>query len=96
VLAEEGARIKRGIRGFITGGLREAVTYRYGDLQGVDLKPAGLTPGMLTFRQKDESQSKNLGVLMAFRDPNSVVFSWLDNELFVAAHDEIVSRILVY
>lgn len=96
ILTETGITIKRGIKGFLFGGmmLRGDKTIPYSSIVAVQLKKAGLLAGYLQLTLSGGSEAKS-GLIQSTDDENSINFNnWGDNNAqFAEAKSLIEQRI---
>jgi len=94
ILTDTGVLIKRGVKGFLLGGmtLRGDKTIPYNSIIAVQLKKAGLTAGYLQITLKGGSEAKS-GLFQSTTDENSVNFYSGKNKDFEEAKCLIEERI---
>ena len=94
ILTDTGVVIKRGVKGFLLGGmtLRGDKTIPYNSIIAVQLKKAGLTAGYLQLTLKGGSEAKS-GLFQSTTDENSVNFYSGRNKDFEEAKSLIEEKI---
>ena len=94
ILNETGVIIKRGIKGFLLGGmiLRGDKTIPYNSIVAVQLKKAGLLAGYLQLTLKGGSEAKG-GLFQSTMDENSINFYSGKNKIFEEAKILIEEKI---
>lgn len=94
LLTNTGVVIKRGVKGFLLGGmkLRGDKTIPYDSIVAVQLKKAGLTAGYMQLTLKGGSEAKS-GLFQSTTDENSVNFYSGKNKEFEEAKRLIEAKI---
>jgi len=94
ILTDTGVVIKRGIGGFVFGGmmLRGTKTIPYGSIVAVQYKKAGFTAGYLQLTLKGGSEAKG-GLFQSTMDENSINFYQKSNASFEEAKSLIEQKI---
>jgi len=96
ILTDTGVIIKRGIKGFLLGGmmLRGDKTIPYSSIVAVQLKKAGMAAGYIQLTLAGGSEAKS-GLFQSTMDENSINFYPLgkNNEMFTEAKELIEQKI---
>lgn len=94
ILTDRGVIIKRGLKGFLLGGLtlRGDKTIPFSGIVAVQLKKAGLVAGYLQLTLQGGSEAKS-GLFQSTKDENSVNFHFPKNKIFEEAKQLIEENI---